>query len=142
MWGQTAIPGHADPTASPTLVEAEDVTDAIRQLSPTNDTQRELQTKAIDLAESLLQSRWITIATMKTPVPIPFLAVLVFWLAFIFMTFGLLSPRNWLVIAVLFFCAFSVGSAMFLILEMGSPFGGLIRVSEDPLLIAIARLNQ
>lgn len=142
IWGRTATPGQADPAASSTLVEAEDVTEAIRQLSPTSDSQRALQAKAIDLAESLLQSRWVTIAALKTPVPIPFLVVLLFWLAFIFMSFGLLAPRNWLVVAVLFVCAFSVGSAMFLILEMGSPFSGLIRVSEAPLRIAISRLNQ
>src|SRR5262245_1765979 len=126
IWGQAA--GQADPAVSTTLVEAEDVTEAIRQLTPTNDAQRALQAKAVDLAESLLQSRWGTIAALKSPVPIPFLAVLLFWLAFIFMSFGLLAPRNGLVVAVLFVCAFSVGSAMFLILDMVSPFSGLIRV--------------
>jgi len=142
IWGRGWMPGDADPAGSAMLVEAEGIPEAIRKLSPTSDTQRALQAKAIDLAESLMQSRWITIATMKTPVPMPFLVVLLFWLAFIFMSFGLLAPRNWLVAAVLLVCALSVGSAMFLILEMGSPFSGLIRVSDGPLRSAIARLNQ
>jgi hypothetical protein len=142
MWRQEALPGDADPAASSTFVQAEDIADAIRQLAPANDAQRVLQTKAVDLVESLLQARWISLATMRNSVPLPFLAVLLFWLAFIFMSFGLLAPRNWLVLAVLTVCALSAGSAMFLILEMDSPFSGLIRVSADPLHSAIARLNQ
>jgi hypothetical protein len=142
VWQQASKTDTGGPAASPALVGAEQLTEEIRRLTPTNDSQRALQTKAVDLAESLLQSRWITIASMKTSVPMPFLAVLVFWLAFIFMSFGLLSPRNGLVVAVLFVCALSVASAMFLILEMDSPFSGIIHVSADPLRNAISRLNQ
>ncbi len=136
------MPGDADPAASPALVEAEDITEAIRQLSPTSEAQRALQAKALDLAESLLESRWISLGTTQNSVPMPFLAVLLFWLAIIFLSFGLLAPRNALVVGMLIVCALSVGSAMFLVLEMGSPFSGLIRVSADPLRSAITHLNQ
>lgn len=47
-----------------------------------------------------------------------------------------------MVIMVLLFCALSVGSALFLVLEMESPFSGLLKVSADPIRFALAHLNQ
>jgi hypothetical protein len=38
-----------------------------------------------------------------------------------------------MVLAVLLVCAMSVGSAVFLILELDGPFEGLLKVSADPL---------
>jgi len=64
------------------------------------------------------------------------------WLTFTFASFGLFAPRNAMVIMVLLFCALSVGSALFLVLEMESPFSGLLKVSADPIRFALAHLNQ
>ena len=61
------------------------------------------------------------------------LVIPVFWLAAIFITFGLFAPRNATVIAALFVAALSVSGAIFLILEMYTPFGGLIEISSAPL---------
>ena len=72
----------------------------------------------------------------------PFLIVLVFWLAMIFITFGLFAPTNLTVIAVLLVCALSVAGAIFLILELDRPFSGLIQVSDAPLRDAFGRLGQ
>ncbi len=68
--------------------------------------------------------------------------ILLFWLTITFTSFGLLAPRNATVIGFLFICALSVGSAVFLILEMDGPFEGLLRVSADSLRYAYAHLNQ
>ena len=45
-------------------------------------------------------------------------------------------------VTVLLVCALSVGSAVFLVLEMDGPFDGLLKVSADPLRSAHARLAQ
>jgi hypothetical protein len=74
--------------------------------------------------------------------PVPFFAVLLFWLTITFASFGLFAPRNAMVVTVLFVCALSVGSAVFLVLEMDGPFDGLLKVSADPLRYAHAHLNQ
>ena len=71
-----------------------------------------------------------------------FLVVILFWLTITFASYGLLAGRNATVVTVFSVCAVSVGSAMFLILEMDGPFEGLLRVSADPLLFAHAHLNQ
>ena len=66
-------------------------------------------------------------------IPTPFLVLLVFWLTVIFLSFGLFAPPNATVIATLFLCALSVSGAIFLILELDRPFGGLIQISSAPL---------
>jgi hypothetical protein len=111
----------------------EGIVDRIRDLSPQTEAQRRLQSRALDLAEGLLQTRWMVLSSFGPSVPVPFLVVLLIWLTIAFATFGLFAPRNGTVIAVLCVCALSVAIAIFLILEMDSPFDGLIKVSADPL---------
>jgi len=53
-----------------------------------------------------------------------------------------LLRRRWAVLAVLLVCALSVSSAVFLVLEMDSPFDGVIRVSPEPLRYAVDRLGR
>ena len=72
----------------------------------------------------------------------PFLAVLLCWLTIIFISFGLFAPRNALVVLVLLVCALSVGSAVFLVLELQAPFDGLIRVSDAPWRFVLTHLNK
>lgn len=125
-----------------TVSTAEGPADAIQNLKPRDDSQRALQARAGILAESLLQTRWLTIAVTGTSIPVLFLVILSFWLTITFVSFGLFAPRNGLVVAVLFVCALSVGSAVFLIVEMDTPFEGLLKVSPEPLRYAHAHLNQ
>jgi hypothetical protein len=122
--------------------EVERLADAIRALKPRDDSQRALQSRALDLSEALLQARWIVLGGTETSVPVPFLVILLFWLTIIFASFGVFAPRNATVLTVLFVCALSVSSAVFLVLEMDAPFGGLLKVSADPLRYAYAHLNQ
>jgi hypothetical protein len=110
----------------------EELADGIRGLTPRDDSQRALRSRALDLAEALLQARWLVFAGIGTSVPLPFFVGLLFWLTITFASFGLFAPRNATVLAVLFVCALSVGGAVFLILEMDGPFDGLVKVSADP----------
>lgn len=140
IWlSDSADPVSLDPMRMP---EVEALADAIRGLTPLNDTQRALQSRAVDIAEDLLQARWLFVAGPGESVPRPFLAVLVSWLTLTFVSFGLFAPRNGMVVTVLFVCALSVGSAVFLVLEMDGPFDGLLKVSADSMRSAHARLAQ
>jgi hypothetical protein len=122
--------------------ESEGLTDAISALKPRDDSQRGLQSRALDLAEQLLKERWLVLAGTGTSIAVPFLVVLLFWLTITFVSFGLFAPGNTTVLLVLFVCALSVAGAVFLILEMDAPFEGLVQVSGDPLRYAYAHLNQ
>ncbi len=121
---------------------AEKVIDQIRALSPKNDDQRWLRSRALDLGEGLLQARWAGMRGVGTSVPVPFLVVLVSWLIIIFTSFGLHAPRNTTAIVALLLCSLSVACAIFLILELDSPFDGIIQISPDSMRFAYSQLNK
>jgi hypothetical protein len=143
IWPQGASkPANLDPMSSGAGSGAEALAEAIHGRQPRDDAQRALQSRALDLAEALLQTRWLGLAGTETSVPVPFLVILLFWLTITFASFELFAPRNATVLAVLFVCALSVGSAVFLVLELDTPFDGWLRVSAAPLGYAYAHLNQ
>ncbi len=72
--------------------------------------------------------------------PMPFLAILVFWLFIIFLSFSLFSDLNGTALAFLCVCGFSASCAIYLILELNQPFNGLMTISEAPLRNALAPL--
>ena len=115
--------------------------DKLLELTPQNDGQRELQTRAVQVWMDLAQTR-ILFAEANSSIPMPFLAVLVFWLAVIFISFGLFVRPNALIVTALFLCALSAASAIFLILELGHPFSGLMEISSAPLSNALAPLDH
>jgi hypothetical protein len=86
------------------------------------------------------QARWLLSAQKGSAIPVPFLVVLVFWLALLFANFSMFARPNTTVVFALLFCALSVAGAIFLILELDRPFGGLIPLSSDPLRRALAQL--
>ena len=116
--------------------------DKIQALSPQNEAQRSLQAKALSISIDIGQARWLMFQRMSSSIPVPFLVVLVFWLTIIFVSFGLFASPNATVIAVLLLCALSVASAIFLLLELDTPFDGLIQISSAPLRNALAHLGQ
>jgi membrane-bound ClpP family serine protease len=75
-------------------------------------------------------------------VSLPLLIVLILWLTIIFISFGLFAPRNATVVVSLFAAAISVSGAIFLIMEMYTPYAGIIRISSAPLRAALAHLGQ
>jgi hypothetical protein len=143
IWGQGPSRSDIrDSFRSGAAAGPEKIADAIRSLTPKDDSQRSLQARALEMAESLLQARWIVLAFGGSSVPLPFLLILMFWLAITFTSFGLFAPRNMTVFVVFVVCALSVGSAAFLILELDAPFEGWLRVSSDPMRYAQGYLNQ
>ncbi len=141
IWPQSSTrPATLDPSGAAS--RAEGLADRIRGLAPRDDSQRSLQSRALELAEAMLKTRWMATAGHGALIPLPFLAVLSFWLAVTFASLGLLTSRNGTVFVVFVVCALSVGSAAFLILELDGPFDGLLKVSADPLRYAHSHLNQ
>jgi len=70
------------------------------------------------------------------------LLVLVLWLTIIFVSFGLFAPTNLTVVTTLLISALAVSGAVLLILEMYTPFTGLIHISSAPLRAALSHLGQ
>ena len=126
----------------PAMAKAEFLYDKIQELSPTNESQRSLQARALNMGIALAQKRWLMYEQQELPMSMPLLVVLVFSIAITFISFGLNAPSNATVIATLIICALSISGMIFLILEMYRPFEGFIQISSAPLRSALAHLGQ
>lgn len=114
----------------------------LRALSPQNDEQRLLRSRALDLTEAVAQDRWINIEHVENKLPRPFLVVLVFWLAAMFGSFGLFSPRNAMTVTALFLGALSLAASVFLIEELNDPLGRFITIPRAPMDLAYSLLGK
>lgn len=114
----------------------------VQGLSPQNDEQRALKSQALNILMSLAQTRWLMFEQGAVSVSAPMVVVMVFWLTIIFIAWGLMTPPNATVIITMLVVAASVSSALFLILEMYSPYGGLIQISSAPLRAALEQLGR
>jgi hypothetical protein len=123
-------------------VSAEAFYDKIQALSPQNDVQRQLQAQAVKISVDIGQARWLLFEQGGRSIPMPFLVLLIFWVTVIFLSFGLFAPRNATVVVTLFLCALSLSGAIFLILELDHPFGGLVQISSAPLRSAITQIDK
>ena len=110
----------------------------ILQLTPQNEAQRTLKDRAIQAVADLTQTRLLLFEQSGGSLPLPFLVVLVFWLAMIFASFGMFSRPNPTVIAALIVCVVSASGALFLVLELSEPFAGLLQISSAALRSALA----
>ncbi len=137
IWPEDTRVPHTLPAA------VDDVRDKLLELSPRDDAQRWLQSNALQIINDVAQARWLLLEQRgQTSIPVPFLAILVFWLTVIFVSFSLFSPPNATVITVLLLCALSVSGAIFLILELDRPAQGLIKLSDAPLRSILLQLGH
>jgi hypothetical protein len=112
----------------------------LRQLTPINPVQSSLQTRALQVTTDLEQVRLILFAQPPDSISKPFMMALVLWLMFIFSSFSMSSKANPTLVVVLFVCAFSAASAVYLILELGQPFDGVMQIPNEPLRQALPPL--
>lgn len=120
--------------------EAQAFVTKMQELEPNNDVKRALQARLLSATADLGQSRLALFTQAHDSIPLPFLAILIFWLSIIFASFGLFVPANPIVVATFFVGALSVSGAIFLILEMDRPFAGLLQISSVPLRHVLAPL--
>lgn len=121
---------------------SEDVFTKIHELSPKTEAQRSLKDRAIQVATDAAQTRLLLFEHADNAIPMPFLAVLVFWLAVLFTSFSLFSPFTPVKIVAMLVFAVSASAALFLILELSQPFAGLMQISSTPLRDALAPLGS
>jgi len=115
---------------------------AVQNLVPRDDTQRSLKTEAINVAVDLGQIRTLLVAQTVPSISKLMLSVLISWLVIIFFSFSMLAPMNPRAVTALVVSALSVCGAIWLILELDRPFGGLIGLSSDPMRNALAQLAK
>jgi Protein of unknown function (DUF4239) len=140
IWREEEIPAsnpvHFESTAQSLAFENQ-----LERLSPDNDTERSLLSRAIQAFTEGAQIRLQLFAQAGGSIPAPFLIILVFWLGAIFVSFTLFARTNLVVMAALFVCALSFACAIFLVLELDNPFSGLMGISSATLRGALLPLN-
>jgi hypothetical protein len=116
--------------------------DKLQELSPQNEDQRWLKSRALQLSADITEARALLVIQVgRSSLPMPFVVMLVFWLVIIFVSFGMFSNCNSTVIIAFFVCALSAAGALFLVLELDQPYNGIIKISSSPLRDALAHLG-
>lgn len=138
IWPKTATP--QDPLVPDTRREF--LFDELQGLAPHTDAQRSIQSQAVTLAISLGQTRLLLFEQNGSSFSVPLMAVVVFWLTILFVSFGMFAPLNATVMVTLLVSAMSVAGAIFLILELNQPFSGLMQISDAPLRTTLAVLGK
>ena len=110
---------------------------AIHGLSPHGDMRSALKAQAATVAVDVAQVRTLLAAQSVPSISKPMLIILVAWLVIIFLGFSVLAPPNATAILALTLSALAVSGAIFLIMELDEPFGGLIGISSEPMLNAM-----
>jgi hypothetical protein len=120
----------------------EPLRDKLRELKPENDAQRQILAQAQQIVSDLSHMHWLVIEQAQNQLPLSLLLILVFWLALLFVSFGLFSPPHVTAVIVLLVGACAVSAAIFLVLELNHPLDGLVKVSSRPLVTALQHLGQ
>jgi hypothetical protein len=114
----------------------------IAKLAP-HDAFHEREAQALQARmTSTQQIRWTLIETAHSTISWPFLLLLIFWLMIVFAMFGLSAPRNRVIYATIFCCGLSLSSAMLLILDLDTPYSGLIALPSQPMRDALAHMDS
>ncbi len=151
-WPSEPLPAgasHSDTAGMPRVGESEAlgrilnrVDLEIRRLQPADAFHARLATDCSAQLRDVVKLRWALIEEAHGSISQPFLRVLVFWLMVVFASFGLYAPRNGMVLVAIALCAACLTSAMFVILDMDIPYGGLFGISSQSMRGALAHMLE
>src|SRR4029453_1543727 len=100
--------------------------DMMLGLKPANSRDQWWMGQAMTLAAKIGDTRWLVAQQMGQGTPKAFVALLVFWLALLFASFGLFAPHNLTSAVILTLCALAVAGAVAMFLELERGFGGVV----------------
>jgi hypothetical protein len=118
------------------------VEDTLLALKPSSPRDQWWLSQAMALSAKIGETRWQIAQQIGQGTPKAFIALLVFWLALLFASFGLFAPRNLTSAATLTLCALAVAGAVAMFLELEQGLGGLVRISPEPMRHAVKTLED
>jgi ABC-type amino acid transport system permease subunit len=134
--------GQPNPSSETTIQMLENVQDALLVLTPKDERQKYLQTLCVTLSSNLIQARWSLEARSGHSIPVPFLVLLIFWLAIVFASFGLFAPANHTTMAALLLCTLAVSGGIALIEDLDNPGSGFIHLPSDSMRRALTEISH
>jgi hypothetical protein len=99
-------------------------------LKPATEVQRALLTTAKDQIRKFADTQMLMARQLANPFPPYVLAVVVCWASALFLGNGLVATPNVVSVVAHLAGAAAIGSAIFLILELSSPYTGAVRLSS------------
>ena len=117
------------------------VDDRLAALVPPDGRRSATLQSAMQQLQKVIELRWVLAEQSEGAIPAPLICLLVAWLTLIFASFGFRAPRNAIIVGTLLISAALAASAIYLILDMGTPFSGPIQISPAPFQRALAELK-
>ncbi|MDM0001352.1 hypothetical protein QTI24_22290 [Variovorax sp. J22P240] len=112
----------------------------ILSMLPRNDSQKWYQSRAMHLSSDIAQSRVLTAEREDSSVPAALLVIVCGWVVAIYVGLGAFMVINRSVNVALAICALAFACSIFIILELDTPFSGVVGVSNKAVLRAQAEL--
>ena len=125
-----------------TVSSLEELETKVLALTPTSDAQRWLQAQALQLTSAVEDARWQLVQESASNTRPEILVLIVFWFSILFASFGLFAPRNMTALVTILLCSIGVGSAIAMMIELQTPFQGLIRISSAPMAHALEAISR
>jgi hypothetical protein len=113
-----------------------------RNLKVQNAAQQHALDQILSQFDQLVAARWKLLEEVHSSISRPFLTTLAFWLFVIFLSFGLIAPRNALALVMISLGAVSIASAMYVIVDLDTPLTGPLTTSSQPMRDALSHLNR
>jgi hypothetical protein len=114
----------------------------LESLNPSTDKRKRALAAAMQTIDSIGQSRLQMSFALENPVSYPLIYVVIAWATGLFCGFGLMSRGNPMSVVALAFGAFAIASAVYVILDLSSPYSGIFRASPAPLEQVLAYMDQ
>lgn len=114
----------------------------VRRLAPRDDYHRRLVDDILASFTRLGHERWKLIEEARNAISLPFFMMLTFWLTVIFLSFGLVAPRNALALVTIVLGALSIASAVYVIVDLETPLTGSLIISSHSMRDALAHLSR
>ena len=110
-------------------------------LTAANDAQRWYQSRSMQLSTDIAQNRVLTAERQDSSVPVALLVIVCGWVVVIYIGLGAFTVINKSVNVALAICALAFACSIFIILELDTPFSGVVGVSNKSVLRAQAELG-
>ncbi|MGX8008498.1 bestrophin-like domain [Mesorhizobium sp. ORM8.1] len=118
------------------------VGDQLADLTPPEAKRAAALQAATQQLQKVIEQRWVLVGQSDGIIPVPLILLLVAWLMLIFASFGFRAPRNATIVGTFIVSGALASAALYLILDMDTPFTGPIQVSTTPLQRALTELTQ
>ena len=132
----------AEITSTEIIQSTYDIQERIFALQPVGPVQEKLQDHALQLWDDIFAGRWLALEHRRGLIPTPLIMILVGWLVVIFGIFGFSAPRSWSMCVVFLLCAISATTAIFVVLDMDTPFQGMVNASKTPMIETLHFLGK